>query len=497
MPENQNNTSNEPPKKKRFTWWKISLAVLALVIALFALKVVLILTAKPTISVDYVAELNRLSKPPNYDPNHDAAADYQKAIELAVDLHDQLTDIYTQWPEDISAKDLTQLNQWTNANQQTLGLVKIAAAKPYYWARLSAAEDSLYSIEPDPFCRAARQLCILLRCCAMLRALEGDFDAAFSDIMTQYRIAAHLSAQKATIHQMSSVVLRIFATRQALGILANNQIDSASLKSFHRQLESVISRSPTEMDFLEYRLYALDAIQRMFTDDGSGDGHLAFTEMTRQFVRQDISNRSSRRSGSYRRILGPLFRSDRREPTELSVNIQTLRRALFGPHRKQTMLAVEEYFKRLDVLKAQKLRKLRPMGRDPNRQLPGPEAGRILAWHYMVSAFRLIELHRRAKAEQTALVTTLAVLRHRTDKDSFPESLDQLVQADYLKHLPMDPYGDGPLVYKNLADDFTLYSLGADFDDDAGVPSLWGDGPDGGDQVFWPPQEQSRIPMPR
>jgi len=31
-----------------------------------------------------------------------------------------------------------------------------------------------------------------------------------------------------------------------------------------------------------------------------------------------------------------------------------------------------------------------------------------------------------------------------------------------------------------------LYSLGADFDDDGGKPSKWGEGEKGGDQVFWP-----------
>ena len=50
----------------------------------------------------------------------------------------------------------------------------------------------------------------------------------------------------------------------------------------------------------------------------------------------------------------------------------------------------------------------------------------------------------------------------------------------------MDPYSDKPLVYKRLDNSFTLYSLGADFDDDGGTPSNWGEGDKGGDAVFWP-----------
>lgn len=96
MPEEQNNPNNETQRKKRFTWWKISLAVLALAIALFALKVVLILPAKPTISVDYVAEWNRISKPASYDPNQDAALDYQEAISVTELKLDSLRSIQTE-----------------------------------------------------------------------------------------------------------------------------------------------------------------------------------------------------------------------------------------------------------------------------------------------------------------------------------------------------------------------------------------------------------------
>ena len=70
----------------------------------------------------------------------------------------------------------------------------------------------------------------------------------------------------------------------------------------------------------------------------------------------------------------------------------------------------------------------------------------------------------------------------------FPESLEQLVSAGYLQHLPRDGYSPRPLVYKPTADGFLLYSWGLDFDDDGGARSKWGQGEQGGDQVFWPLQ---------
>jgi len=99
---------------------------------------------------------------------------------------------------------------------------------------------------------------------------------------------------------------------------------------------------------------------------------------------------------------------------------------------------------------------------------------------------KVIEIECRIRAEEQALITTLAVLRYNTESDGYPVMLQQLVSSGYIKELPMDPFSDRPLVYKQTGRGFTLYSFGADFDDDGGLHSKWGSGEEGGDQVFWP-----------
>jgi hypothetical protein len=49
-----------------------------------------------------------------------------------------------------------------------------------------------------------------------------------------------------------------------------------------------------------------------------------------------------------------------------------------------------------------------------------------------------------------------------------PASLDELISAGYIQFVPMDPYSNGPLVYKPAGDNFKLYSVGYDFSDDGG-----------------------------
>ena len=98
----------------------------------------------------------------------------------------------------------------------------------------------------------------------------------------------------------------------------------------------------------------------------------------------------------------------------------------------------------------------------------------------------VIEQPWRARTELDALVTTIAVLRYEAEHNEYPDSLARLVEAGLLRRVPRDPYSDGPLIYKYGEGGFLLYSRGRDFDDDGGVPSQWGQGPEGGDQVFWP-----------
>jgi hypothetical protein len=66
-----------------------------------------------------------------------------------------------------------------------------------------------------------------------------------------------------------------------------------------------------------------------------------------------------------------------------------------------------------------------------------------------------------------------------------------LIEICYLEELPQDPYNEGPLTYKKIGDNFTLYSLGPDFDDDEGKVGRdtygridrWSEN---SDAMFWP-----------
>ena len=159
--------------------------------------------------------------------------------------------------------------------------------------------------------------------------------------------------------------------------------------------------------------------------------------------------------------------------------------ALFGPDRKGTEAIVDKYFAYIETLKNQTPWQLKSKDIKSDDDIQKMCKGNFIE-EAVPSVYGLIELYQRHKAKESALITTISILRYKEDKGQLPENLDQLVSTEYLNELPMDPYSDGSLVYRRIGDYFMIYSLGADFDDDGGVYSEWGKYSQGGDKVFWP-----------
>jgi len=103
-----------------------------------------------------------------------------------------------------------------------------------------------------------------------------------------------------------------------------------------------------------------------------------------------------------------------------------------------------------------------------------------------------IDLRTRLVTKQRGNRTVLELFRLKDQTGEFPATLDA-VTGDF----KTDPYSGRPFVYRRAGDDFVLYSVGIDADDDGGTHhARFGErpapGPDqpapppDGDYVFWP-----------
>ncbi len=91
----------------------------------------------------------------------------------------------------------------------------------------------------------------------------------------------------------------------------------------------------------------------------------------------------------------------------------------------------------------------------------------------------------RKNPKQRGNLTAIAVLSYLQEHNQLPESLE-FITDDF----KIDPYSGKPFVYKPSGNEFILYSIGVDRDDDGGQHHQrfgvnYDAAPDG-DFVFWP-----------
>lgn len=416
--------------------------------------------SEKSVSRDYVAAFIKLSRPHGYDPNDDARDDYAEACRLAVNLPRQ-TSGYWRYPTQWRTEERTDVEAWVVSNARALASLERGTHKATYWPTYDLGNGFPF---PEGL-GAFRHLVLALAARARIAAAVGRHDDAFTDILTCFRLQGHLARCPDVTSRLVADALRSVAGRAACQILSQEEVGPELLARFQEELAAVRDQGGIVMDFAGARLFVLHHVQRVFADDGH--------------VPPETVNE----------ILAPYEQHASMATT--SSLVEVLDREAWGRlRRRRTAEQAQDYFERLD-----KAAEMSPwqLERDADGVRSGIE--RIQRENPLIAvlapSLQVVTRAARGRVECDALMTVLAVFRCRVATGQLPVTLEELVAQGYLDVMPGDPYSDGPLIYKRTEGRFTLYSLGADSDDDGGTPSGWGEGPDGGDQVFWPVQEQA------
>ena len=183
---------------------------------LLLLKILPLLTAKPTISVDYIAEYNKLTKPPNYNSNDNAAPYYQKALEALVDIPEDIKEFVQAWPGDMNETELNVLQTWLSSNSDSLRYLKEASRKPYCWFQRQSADKAIFDIEPFELSKLGGAIwCFSLE--AKLSAYQGNIDRAFDHVhadRSPHPNHPTLHHRRRCLHRGSTVHRRVDRLRQ-------------------------------------------------------------------------------------------------------------------------------------------------------------------------------------------------------------------------------------------------------------------------------------------
>lgn len=406
--------------------------------------------------IDYVAKLNEIGRAGRAETLN-AALYYEKAFKLSVKKPEQL-DIKA-WPENLPQEKQILLQNWVSANSKSLEQLKLGTKKSYYWPEYQGS--SVWGVFLPGLIKA-RDLVSALCSRAKLCSSKGNFEEAFSDLLVCYRFGRHFTGPMFLTEQLVGIAISLNAVQDCFQILDKAKPDPDLLKFFQQKLQTLSSEETFVVNFTAEKFIANESIQMVFTDDGIGGS---------QLEKSDIES-----------IVKMHNREDQMQPQAIEELILSWNKL----ERQQTTELAEKVYEYFGEVAHKTPWQLHNEGKDLKKITEEMTKDNPLLRMIVPAVSRVLGISFRGRAETDALITTVAIFRYKAEKGAYPANLQELLASGYLNELPIDPYSDGPLTYRCIDDDFTLYSLGADFKDDGGTPSKWGEGEQGGDLVFWP-----------
>ncbi len=485
-------------KKRCRPLWRTIVArtfqAIGVLILCFILYVVWFLSGKPAITTNYVAELNNMVRPVA-DESLNAAPLYIKAIELYEKRWDDVAELRSKTQltpeemelvendlrrllgkkyEEVTSEQKKRIEKWLNDNNEIFELVIAGAQKPYCWQTYGGRGETTEMMSIlMPNLSVFRNLARALLWRARIRAEQGRFKDAFEDVKSCYCFGQHTRGDKTLIEQLVGIAIEAMSVRTIREIVGGYEIDSTILADFQRNFEQIIADENFTISLKAEKLCMYDEIQRCFTSDRFGKGHLYLPRFG-NMIDMPAVIRSEEGIGDF--IVFVLYSAP----------------YLFGqPNKEDTLKSVNEFYdycEQLSLKTAIQRHAESDAIDDKFKELLG---GNIFLGTLTPALRRVIEIGNRPPTNVGATLTMIAIFRYNRDTGRFPQNLNQMVTAGYLKQLPIDSYSDKPLVYKKTEDNFILYSFGPDFKDDDGVSAKDSKGRarpwrDNGDTVFWP-----------
>ncbi len=287
-----------------------------------------------------------------------------------------------------------------------------------------------------------------------LRAAEiGDGERFVADIEAVMRLSVHVQDGRILICDLVGIAIRTIAINRTIAALEwkPDLLNGDQLVRLQRTFESV----PTAMRRLDPSgelLMWTELEQRLFTDDGTGNGWFRYDNT----LMSDLQGFTSLNPTGY-----PVLSS------------------LWGPasafivaDRRTTHDFVHSYMKQVADLSALPIRDFKHISDFDQQTQVQFETDPI---RLMLPKMMLPALTQAANSFQKNLVScaaaaaTCAALRFRADSGNWPTRAEDLVPK-YLAAIPEDPWTGKPILMASDTSGFRMWSMGQDGRDDGGDP---------------------------
>lgn len=387
------------------------------------------------------------------------------------------------WPKDEeincespTSPGWTKLVEYIAANQDALQLYREAAAKPALGMALSNDADvevqrhnqefPMPSVSAPPVDKADNPPLIsvllpnlspmrfggrLLRADALLAAEQGDGKRAVDDISAMLAMADHCAGQPTLISDLVSIAI-VAQAAETIEFIASWRpaaLDDAAWVGVSHRL-AALRGGTIRLRLDGERAFFHDTVQRYYTDDGRGDGHL--------------------RPGTSR-VLAWTGDYDGAEAAASSVVAGPIFSAVVAGRRE----IVRKYDELMGLVEQEAAVPL--WLRDVSRadaELERMKSSTVQQARYLWIAILFPSLSRAnymfeiATQQRDATLVAIALELYHRKNGGYPPTLDALV-PQYLPAVPPDRFDGKPIKYKLLDGKPLLYSVGVNRTDDGGI----------------------------
>lgn len=292
---------------------------------------------------------------------------------------------------------------------------------------------------------------------ARLAEEQGDFARAAANLAAIFGIARHAEENRTLIGQLVAAATRVTACRAIVAMLERSgaAFDDDSLRELAGAVASVPEAS-LRLDMASERLMFEDVVQRMYSDDGEGDG---------VFIPWAFADFAPLITGT------PRGSDENLAPIALAVGplayLAPSRRETIEQHRRW-MSAIEEdghrpWWDGRRTVDRVEQEVLFPDG--GSRSLAG---GNLLLGLLLPAVSKAGDNLAAQRFELDGAAIAIALARFHRARGEWPDSLEALV-PEFLPTLPLDPETALPYRYELLAAGPMVWSTGPDGIDDGGT----------------------------
>jgi hypothetical protein len=432
-------------------------------------------TGRPTFSVNYLTKLNEMARPASFDPDENAWPYYEKAISLYAGADEKLSERISKTCgkegyvsfTNLQESEQAAISAWLSKNTEAWAEFETGSRKPYCYREYNVGEKHdkdkpMLIAVLLPHLSELRDVARLGVWRAEKQLADSKSVEAAQTCLTLARVGRQWYEDRATlIEQLVAQAIVNMAEETMLGVIAGGNLSAEQTKSVRADMAGIFGDDYPYMTAIEMEgMIFEDTVQHTFTKGGPGGGHI----VPKMFAQLGLVPEEELLVAGL-----AIVHAGRDKVLEAGEKLYThlVESAKTSPYEKRSgkIKTTDEFLSSYNKVRY------------------------AFLWTLVPAVERVSTLRYQGKALHDATLTVLSLRQCQLEKGQLPETLDELVKAGYSKGLPGDPFSKGPLAYKKTGDDFVLYSLGEDFDDDnsrENPADPWGRKDTGGDRVFWP-----------